>query len=306
MPGSEQPPGPAHYLEWSDRGRSGFLRYLVGAVLVLGISLVLGQMFSVLGDVLIDSDSAIATIAKTTLFGFLFSFLALPLVPRIVNARPWWSIAMPRPRFGWGNLLIGAAAAITAHVVLQLAAYALDPDAYTYTNPDLPVWLASLAVAAVAFFVQASTEEMTYRGYLTQFARRFVRHPAGFLVIPAVIFAVPHYGNVAGLTGPLGLLPYVLLGLGYGWLAYRSGSLWMAAGAHMAGNWFITGFVGSTAEKIEKISLFTTSGGAEHPWRITASSLALSLLTIAVAELVMRRTGRVVRLGQDVPSDGAR
>lgn len=48
-----------------------------------------------------------------------------------------------------------------------------------------------LAIAAVAFFVQASAEEMVCRGYLTQYARRLVRHPAGFLLIPATVFSLP-------------------------------------------------------------------------------------------------------------------
>jgi membrane protease YdiL (CAAX protease family) len=294
--GSPEPRRVGHYLDWSDRGRSGFLRYLVGAALVLAISLVIGQTFAVVGKLVVSSESAIATIVKTTFFGFILSFLLLPLVPRIVNRRPWWSIAMPRPVLDWRNLLIGAGAAVGAQVTLQAVAFALNPDAYTYSDPNLTAWLGSLVVAAAAFFVQASTEEMTYRGYLTQFARRFLRHPVGFLLMPAVVFAAPHYGNVEGLTGPLALLPYMILGLCYGWLAYRSGSLWMAAGAHMGSNWFITGFVGSSEEKIEKISLFITSGGATHPWRLTLSTAALALLIVGVSELVMRRTGRIVGL----------
>lgn len=61
--------------------------------------------------------------------------------------------------------------------------------------------------------------------------------------------------------GPFGVLPYVISGLAYGWLAYRRGSLWLSAGAHMGGEWFISMFFGSAAEKIQKLSLLTVSAG---------------------------------------------
>lgn len=60
----------------------------MGAALVLAISLVIGQTFAVVGKLVSSSESAIATIVKTTFFGVILSFLLLPLVARIVNKRP--------------------------------------------------------------------------------------------------------------------------------------------------------------------------------------------------------------------------
>ena len=159
----------------------------------------------------------------------------------------------------------------------------------------------------MAFFVQASAEEMVYRGYLTQFARRYVRNPLLVMLIPALVFAGPHYGNVAGLDGPLALLPFVISGLSYGWLAYRSGSLWMSAGAHLGGNWFITCFLGSANEKIEKISLFTTRASTPNGWMLTLSQLVFAVVVCGLAEVILRRTGRIVRLSGRAaePSDVA-
>jgi membrane protease YdiL (CAAX protease family) len=99
---------------------------------------------------------------------------------------------------------------------------------------------------------------------------------------------VPHYGNVDGSSGWLGLIPYVVMGLMYGWLAYRSGSLWMSAGAHLGNNWFITMFVGSAAEKIPKIALFTTHGSASAT-ELAFSMVIQGLMVIGLAEVVMRR-----------------
>jgi membrane protease YdiL (CAAX protease family) len=145
-----------------------------------------------------------------------------------------------------------------------------------------------LVIAAVAFLVQASTEELVYRGYLTKVVFAFVHNPLPALVIPAFVFAMPHLGNVAGSSGFLGLLPYAIMGLTYGWIAYRSGSLWMSAGVHMGSNWFITMFVGNAAEKIPKVSLFATHGDRSGV-ALTVSSVVQGLVVIALAEMIVRR-----------------
>jgi membrane protease YdiL (CAAX protease family) len=284
-PPTEQP---THYLQWARRGKPGFFRYLAGALLVLAISLFFGQIFSVVGALLIPSQSVAATIVKTTFFGFIVSFLLIPLVPVLLNRRPSWSIAMPARKLEVTHLALGAGIAIVTMLVLNLVGYLLDPSAYHFQGLDPASWIPMLLIAAVAFFVQASTEEMVYRGYLAQFVAAFSRSPILILGIPALIFAAPHFGNVAGASGFLGLLPYMLMGLMYGLLAWRSGSLWMSAGVHLGNNWFITMFVGNAAEKIPKVSLFTTHGGSSAP-ELVVDVLIQCFIVICLAEIAMRK-----------------
>jgi hypothetical protein len=292
-PTDTRPPAgdpPSHYLQWARRGKPGFFRYLAGALLALVISLFVGQMFSVVGAVLIASQSVAATIVKTTFFGFIVSFLLIPFIPVLLNARPSWSIAMPARRIEAANLVIGACIAFATLVALNLIGFLIDPDAYRFEGFDPGSWLPMLLIAAVAFFVQASTEEMVYRGYLTQFVAAFTRAPLLILGIPACVFALPHFGNVAGASGFLGLLPYLLMGLMYGLLAWRSSSLWMSAGVHLGNNWFITMFVGNAAETIPKLSLFTTHGNTSAPG-LVAGVVIQGFAVICLAEIVLRRRG---------------
>ena len=285
MPSIEHP---SHYLQWARRGKPDFFRYLAGALLVLSISLFFGQIFSVVGALLIPSQSVAATIVKTTFFGFIVSFLLIPLVPALLNRRPSWSIAMPARKFEVTHLALGAGIAIVTMVVLNLVGYLLDPGAYRFAGFDPGSWIPMLLIAAVAFFVQVSTEEMVYRGYLAQFVAAFTRSPLLILGIPALIFALPHFGNIAGTSGLLGVLPYILMGLMFGLLAWRSGSLWMSAGVHLGNNWFITMFVGNAAETIPKVSLFTTHGSSSAP-ELVVGVLIQCFVVIGLAEIVMRK-----------------
>jgi membrane protease YdiL (CAAX protease family) len=116
------------------------------------------------------------------------------------------------------------------------------------------------------------------------------------LLIPAIVFSAPHYGNISDVSGILALLPYFILGLMLGWLAFRSGSLWMPLGAHLANNWFVTMFVGNSKENLQKISLFMTSGQEFQPAQLTLSLIIFSILVILLAEFFMHRSKQVVPL----------
>lgn len=290
--GTTKPPDqrPTHYLQWARRGKPGFFRYLAGALLALAISLFFGQIFSVVGALLIASQSVAAAIVKTTFFGFIVSLLLIPLIPALLNQRPWWSIAMPARKIELTDLAAGAGTAIVTMLALNLVGYLIEPGAYHFQGLDPGSWIPMLLIAAVAFFVQASTEEMVYRGYLAQFVAAFTHSPLLILGIPAFAFSLPHFGNVAGASGFLGLLPYIVMGLTYGVIAWRSGSLWMGAGVHLANNWFVTMFVGTAAEKVPKVSLFTTHASTSAP-ALVIGVVVQGLVVIGLAEIVMRRRG---------------
>ncbi len=68
----------------------------------------------------------------------------------------------------------------------------------------------------------------------------------------------------------------------------------MAIGAHLVNNWFITMFVGSKAEVIQKLSLFETPSQISSMAQISVNTLIYSALVLGVAELLMRRF-RLVR-----------
>ncbi|MDZ7612696.1 MAG: type II CAAX endopeptidase family protein [Flavobacteriaceae bacterium] len=237
-----------HYLDFAFKGKKGILRYLLGAFLIIIISLFLGQMFSVVGVLLIKSDSPAAEIAITNFFGFILSFLLIPVIVALLHRRPWWSVAMPAPKVNGAAFLVGFLSGLIVQSGSFLVSYFVHPENITYVGVDWGSWVPMLFLYLIVFFVQVSTEEMVYRGYLAQMMYRFSKSPFLVLLIPSIIFSLPHYGNIKGSSGILALLPYIFMGLMYAWMAYRSGSLWMGIGAHLVNNWFITLFVGSKAE----------------------------------------------------------
>jgi hypothetical protein len=201
---------------------------------------------------------AAATIVQTTIFGFILWFLLIPHVPALLDRRPWWSIAMAARKFEVTNLALGAGIAIMTMVTLNPIGYLLEPDSFHFAGLDPGSWVPMRLIAAVVF-----------------------------------TFALPHFGNVAGSSGLLMLLPYIVIGLTYGLLAWRSGSLWLGAGVHLGNNWFITMFVGNAAGEIPKVSLFTTHGTSSGVDLVVSAAIQ-GLVVLGLAELLMLRI-RLIR-----------
>lgn len=88
---------------------------------------------------------------------------------------------------------------------------------------------ASLVVIVLAATVLAPLcEEVTFRGFLLS-ALRLRLGPRGALVLSALAFAAMH-------LDPVRLPGLLFLGLLYGWLSWRAGSVWPAVVAHAVNN----------------------------------------------------------------------
>jgi membrane protease YdiL (CAAX protease family) len=199
---------------------------------------------------------------------------------------------MPRPRFRSWDFFTGlwVAFVVAAATALLFGALKVMP---LERNPqfDFGTLLVLVVVGFVGIFVQAGAEELLFRGYFTQFARRFTSSRILFLGIPALLFAAPHISNIAALGGgPLAMLPYLVSGLLYGWAAYRSGSLWMSVALHLVNNYTSLVLVGTKGDALPSAAPLLI----EAP-NLTVGSIGVlvqSVLIVLILSYLMRRAGR--------------
>ena len=266
------------YLDWSDKGKSSHWRYVLGFLLSVFVFFVLAGfgMFPLILFVP-DYKASLTLSVMATLMAFIIPFIALPLIVKLVHQRPWWSVAMPRLRFESWNFLTALWVYLTVSVatVLLFSMIGLMPIEY---NPDFD-WSVLLPVAfigMVGIFIQAGSEEILFRGYLTQFVRRFTENKYVFIGIPALLFALPHIANISELGG--GLLvatPYLMSGLVYAWAAYRTGSLWMGLGLHWSNNYTSLVLIATHGDVLPSAASF----------QIEVPGLAVGTLVVAVQSL---------------------
>ena len=91
---------------------------------------------------------------------------------------------------------ISSAAVLTVQLALAAVVFVLPPYGFGGSATwNLPFgrWLVLLPLSLSAIIVQCAAEEIVFRGYLQQqLAARF-RHPAIWIGLPSVLFALGHY-----------------------------------------------------------------------------------------------------------------
>jgi membrane protease YdiL (CAAX protease family) len=88
----------------------------------------------------------------------------------------------------------------------------------------------------LAVFVQVTTEEVLFRGYLMQqLAARFA-HPAVWMILPSAVFGALHHDPSLGLASIWVIGSAMLFGIAACDLTARSGSLGPAIALHFVNN----------------------------------------------------------------------
>jgi uncharacterized protein len=203
----------------------------------LGLALAGGAWFALVFLALRLAARAGLTPDRGIVVVYLLSFgtllLAVGIVMRRLHGLPG-ALLLGRDR-RLDVRLVGTGIVFVAAVVAVLALPMLLLDPPTRQHP-LPVWALWLPAALPALFVQATAEEVVFRGYLqgmlaARFAGRLV-----WWVGPALLFGLLHWNPGLGENAWLMVAAAVLMGLVLGDVAARSGGLSLPIGLHFANN----------------------------------------------------------------------
>ncbi len=164
----------------------------------------------------------------------VFAFLLPALVATAgsnLRLRGWLKLRRPPGVAIALGALVGGAGYLVAVAVLMLVQRVLPRAWVELFDPSRifegPAWERVL-VAAVAVVVAPPCEEIAFRGYVqTSLALR--RRPAVAIAGSAALFAAMH-------LDPVRFPALLVLGVVFGWLTWRAGSVWPSVAAHAANN----------------------------------------------------------------------
>ena len=289
------------------RARPGFLRLLGGLVLILvgwliGTALVMAgavgldvwrgvapdRAVDLLGERFLSDDPATIALMLATFIGI---WPSVWLVVRWLHGRSFGTLFSPERRLRWGEFGAGLGLALLLWVVgIVVALVLVGPPG----RSEVPfgLWAAWLVPLALLVFVQASGEELIFRGYLLQqLAARW--RPAlvwGFL--PAFLFGLAHFD---GSREPALNFFYVSTTLVFGLIAallvWRTGGLAAAMGLHTGNNFgaiCLTGLEGVASGS----QLWVYEGVAKEPLIVVDLVLATLLLIWLASPACPRRLRR--------------
>lgn len=244
-------------------GKNGFWRYFLVTLLVVGamlfastvlvIILFLAENTQRLEDLNFNSTLILSMLP------FLFAALTLFAGLALFHRRGPRSIIFPAGRFRWSAMFISGGVWLLLAGVSDAITYLIDPGRYTWNfRPEL--FFPFLALALVLIPIQTSTEELFFRGYLTQGVGLLAKgNTLIALIVPSVLFGLLHSWNPEVIEhGLLWMLPqYIGMGLLLGYVTLRSRGLELALGLHAANNLYSALLVTFTESAIPSPALFT-------------------------------------------------
>jgi len=203
--------------------------------------------------------------------------------------RPFWSLIGPAPGFRMRRVIVGTIAALIAEIIVEEMMSALiDPASGDFL--DWIVWPSSVAdwewmLVSILFIpIQASGEELFFRGWLTQSLGQIVRSRLALVLIVSLLFALSH-----GISHDVLALPYyMLMSLGFSALSLRDCRLELAMGAHIAHNWLA---VAVTSPRDDYASLPGKADLMLDPMDLV--SVGLQMAVVCGSAELLRRYGRL-------------
>ncbi|RJT39729.1 CPBP family intramembrane metalloprotease [Mesorhizobium waimense] len=177
----------------------------------------------------------------TALLSFAGIWIGLWVAMRWVHGEPLSALVGASRRISRQGFLKGLAAVLITSLLSEVMLYWLQPE-IARGAISLSSWLLFLAPIIVLAFLQTSSEEALFRGYLLRgLANRF-RSPLVWTLLPVLLFTSLHWSAASSLAiNACVLVSIATFALVLTLLVYATGNLGAAFGAHLGNN--LTGFL---------------------------------------------------------------
>lgn len=280
------------------------LRLILGLALVLSacvIASLMGMSIAVMAQALQQEQppshaqmQAFAAHPHAILFATLTGLSAiLPslwIAQKLLHDRGLRDILGVERRIRLGTAGIGAIVALAGGALVVALGAFIGGLEVTF-RPVSSTWFVFAALMTVMVILQASGEELVFRGYLLQALAARFRNPLIWAAAPSLLFAMTHYSPEAGAEFIWIASATILFGVFASALVVTSGGLSSAIGYHIGHN-------------VMALIILDTSLGLSGigPIRVEIASgavplmIALDALILGPAFVVLTRLSRAERL----------
>ena len=171
---------------------------------------------------------------------FSISYLFLYLCVRFIHEKNFISIINTGNKVRWKKIGIGALAWLGIIVILDVISYLIDPTSFKISFNPQGFWLLAL-LALIAFPIQASFEEVFFRGYLMQGFSLVLKRPWVVLLATSIFFSLLHWWNGGTVIMSLSIvMGTFIIGLMLGILTMADNGIELAVGVHIINNLYVS------------------------------------------------------------------
>ena len=188
---------------------------------------------------------------------FVCFLIGLYIAVRFIHQRRFITLVTPSNKINWSRILQGIGVWWILATLISVIESIISPENYQLTfNPGS--FLIFVPIALVLTSLQASTEELFFRGYLMQGIGLTTRKAIIPIVVTSILFMLPHLLNPEVKAGFYLLATYyLLLALFLAFITVKDNSLELALAAHIGNNLFAVLFVNYTDSALPSPSVFT-------------------------------------------------
>ncbi len=178
---------------------------------------------------------------------------------RFIHKKKFINLINTGNKVKWIRILKGAGLWSGILAAFTLISYIYDHNSLSF-NFQLVPFIYLLIISLLVFPLQASFEEIFFRGYLMQGFGLLSKKPVVPLILTSLIFALAHFYNGTTLQMSIMIVVSVLiLGLMLGIIVLGENGLETAMGVHIANNMFVALFLNSPSSGLGNLpSLFTS------------------------------------------------
>ncbi len=291
------------YLDLARQGKTGWRRFVLAVALILFLWLILGSLPSVFLLIWILADGNPQTgispagqfVGVEPALGFAAPMLAsvlflvgIFLAIRFIHQRPFRTLITPAHTIAWGRFFQGFAVWFVLAGLMSLVEATLFPGRYVWTL-DLRRYIPFVFLALVLVPIQASAEELFFRGYILQWIGLRLRNIWVLSLISGLLFGLPHLFNPEASANYwlMGLF-YVSIGAVLAYVTLRDGRLELALGLHAANNLFSALFVNYTVTVMPTPSLVTVNT-LDAVYSVSAAVIGLIVFVLIFIGPLRRR-----------------
>lgn len=298
------------FLENAHEGKNSWWRYLLTVVvslvggslvsgLLIGLILILYSIFSSPGGL-----SDVLTVIQTTLsnpltiivllgVSYTISAFLFYVFLRFVHHKRFLGVINTVSSLRWKMLLKGLVLWLFIMLVFSLPDMILNPQGYQVTF-NFNGFIILLVLCLLAIPIQASFEEILFRGYLMQGFSLLSKKPWVPLVITSLIFSSLHFFNGTSLIVDVSIvLSTFIIGMMLGVIALGDNGIETAMGVHIGNNLYVFLIYNSVDSGLPGLPSVVTAQPAD-PFAGIPFLVLSALITIAV--LFWNRRENITRI----------
>ncbi|WP_321211125.1 type II CAAX endopeptidase family protein [Methanothermobacter sp. DP] len=251
--------------------------FIVGLFLV-AILIITGSVDAIEGIPGFSWPALLIMVAVAFSASMFFLYVGL----KFIHKRDFISAVNSREGLDWRRILRGGVVWFIIIGVLDLISIIMDPSSVRFKFTQEFWWL--LILALLAFPVQASFEEIFFRGYLMQGMWMIIKRPIPLMILNSLIFSILHWWNGTTLTMSLSITASTfIIGLVLALITLTDDGVELAMGVHIANNLYVSVIHSSPEAGLGNLPSLMVSPSDPY-----TSPLALILASVLLVAILFR------------------